>query len=332
MKRVGNLYYKVCSLDNLYLAHKNARRGKTHYSEVKKVDASLDYYMNQLHLNLTEKKFKNSPYTIFTKVCGKKTRVIHKLPYYPDRVVHHAIMQVLEPIWTNIFILDTYSSIKGRGIHFALKRLRNDLRKNHNTTKYCLKVDIKKFYPSIDNDILKKIVRKKIKDQDLLWLLDEIIDSEKGVPIGNYLSQYFANLYLAYFDHDVKEIFGVKHYYRYCDDIVILHESKKFLHGLLIQINNYLNEYLNLQLKRNYQVFPVEKRGIDFLGYVIYPTHTLIRKSIKKDMIHKLDTSRCKKTAASYYGWLIHANAYNLRTKYLQQYERTFSNASRELH
>lgn len=328
MKRISGVFNKICTIENLKLAHKNARKGKLFYTEVKEIDANPEKYLNELLDDLKNNQFKTAEYEIFEKQCGKKNRVIYKLPYYPDRIVHHAIMNILEPLWMKVFITDTYSSMKGRGIHFGMKRVEKAIRNDKEGTKYCLKIDIKKFYPNIDNEILKKIVRRKIKDTDFLNLLDSIIDSEKGLPIGNYLSQYLANLYLAYFDHDVKEKMGVKYYFRYCDDIVILHHNKQLLHGLLVNINHYLNDQLNLQIKPNFQVFPVEKRGIDFMGYVFYPTHTRIRKSIKKDMIKKLIKNPNMKTAAAYYGWLKHADCFNLRTKYLQEYESKFKHAS----
>ena len=156
--------------------------------------------IQELHHQLMEGTFRTSPYDIF-KIYTPKERDIYRLPYYPDRIVHHAVMNILEPIWCSIFTADTYSCIKGKGIHAAARKLKQYLREDPPGTRYCLKIDIRKYYPSIDHDILKQIIRRKIKDRRLLALLDEIIDSAEGVPIGNYLSQYFANLYLAYFDH-----------------------------------------------------------------------------------------------------------------------------------
>ena len=144
----------------------------------------------------------------------------------------------MEPIWYSLFVRDSYSCIKGRGIHGVVRKMKQVLKDKGNTT-YCLKLDIKKFYPSIDHAVLKMILRKKIKDVQLLALLDEIVDSAPGVPIGNYLSQFFANLYLTYFDHWLKEEQQVKYYIRYADDMVILHRDKAYLHQLLAQ-NQYL--------------------------------------------------------------------------------------------
>jgi hypothetical protein len=225
-------------------------------------------------------------------------------------------MQHLEPIFKNSFIAQTYSCIKGRGIHRCLSDLRIALG-DVPDTKYCLKVDIKKFYPSVDREILKAKLRTKLKDQKLLVLLDEIIDSNrKGLPLGNYLSQWLANFYLNGFDHWLKEDKSIKNYFRYCDDLVILHSDKRFLHSLRLEIQEFLRT-LGLELS-NYQVFLVSSRGIDFVGYVSYHTHTLIRKSIKIRYTRMIRTNRNSKSIASYNGWLTHADCINLQSKYLK--------------
>ncbi|WP_234111753.1 RNA-directed DNA polymerase, partial [Chryseobacterium sp. R2A-55] len=182
---------------------------------------------------------------------------------------------------------------------------------------YCLKLDIKKFYPNIDHDILKALLRKKFKDADLLWLLDEIIDSAPGLPIGNYLSQYLANFYLTYFDHWIKEQLRIKYYFRYADDVVILHKDKEYLHEVLKLIKTYFNVNLKLEVKENWQVFPIAKRGIDFVGYVHYHTHVLLRKSIKKRFAKMLKCRKNKQSTASYKGWLKYCNSRNLMKKLL---------------
>lgn len=325
MKRYGNLYHKIIAPDNLRLAHQKAKKGKQHYTAIRRVDRDLDTHINTLHKSLLNKNYQTSIYEIFHKISSGKDRVIFKLPYYPDRIVHHAIMNILEPIWKNIFIRDTYSSIQGRGIHDGVVRLQQFL-KDKEGTKYCLKVDVKKFYPSINHEILKHIIRKKIKCKSTLLLLYEIIDSAPGVPIGNYLSQYFGNLYLTYFDHYCKEELNLKYYSRYCDDIVILHHSKKQLHCITQTIVNYLYTNLQLSLNYNYQVFPTNIRGIDYLGYRFFGEYTLIRKNIAcrfKHKIYKLNnnsyfmkTSIARSSIMSYKGWFKYADGYNLWNKY----------------
>lgn len=247
-----------------------------------------------------------------------KERTISRLPYYPDRILHHAVMNILEPYFVNMFIRDTFSCIKCRGINDGANRLRYALKNNPQETEYCLKIDVSKFYPSVDNAVLKQLLRRKFKDAELLSLLDEIIDSAKGLPIGNYLSQYFSNFYLSYFDHYMKETKAVKYYYRYCDDIVVLSDSKQYLHDLLASIDDYFTNNLHLTIKPNYQVFPVNSRGIDFLGYVFYHDHTRLRKSIKQAFARKMKHVHGKRRVqvlGSYKGWCMHSDSINLYKK-----------------
>lgn len=327
MKKFRNLYQKITDLDNIILAHHNARRDKTNRDDVKLIDSDIEGFCKQIQQMLITHTYKTSPYFTF-KLYEPKERIIFKLPYFPDRIVHHAIMNILEPLWVNQMIPQTYSGIKKRGIHKVLKQIWNDLKDRENT-KYCLKIDINKFYPSVDHEILKQIIRIKIADRELLQLLDEIIDSSGGVPIGHYLSQFFANLYLSYFDHWVKETKDIKYYYRYADDIVILYKDKNFLQALLRDIRQYLNDELKLQLKTNYQVFPVESRSIDFVGYRIYHNYTLVRKALKKRYckknakLYKRSTNYkyYRRKMASYIGWFKHANCYSLLTKTIKHKE-----------
>lgn len=187
MKRIGNLFEQICSLDNLRAADVIASRGKSDQYGVQLHKKNAEENLLQLHTILTDGSYKTSPYSTF-KVFEPKERLVYRLPYFPDRICHHAIMNVLEPIFVANFTADTYSCIKGKGIHGAANTLRRYLR-DQPGTRYCLKLDIKKFYPSIDHTILKQLLRRKFKDDRLLKLLDEIIDSADGVPIGNYLSQ-----------------------------------------------------------------------------------------------------------------------------------------------
>lgn len=325
MKRYNNLYEKITEYKNIELAHINAQKGKKHYTSVQNVNKNQEKYLKELQTMLVDKTFKNSEYSTFIKK-GKKDRLIYRLPYFPDRIVQHAIMNIVEPIWKKTLIRDTYSAIKGRGIHDGVKRAQKFLQDKENT-QYCLKMDVKKFYPSINNSILKQIVRKKIKCKDTLWLLDEIIDSSSGVPIGNYLSQYFGNLYLSPLDHWLKEDKKAKYYARYCDDFIILHSDKNYLCDLKQEIILFIESELNLSVKENHQVFPVSKRGIDFLGYVFFHNQTRVRKDIvvifkrKVEKIRKnwkhMPSTQIINTIMSYYGWLKHADALNLWKKYI---------------
>ncbi len=180
------------------LADKKACKGKSDQHGVIVHNKRKGCNIIALHNLLATKTYTNSPYSTFT-IFEPKERLIFRLPYFPDRIVHHAVMNILEPIFIANFTADTYSCIKGKGIHAASYALRRQLKDVPGTT-YCLKLDIKKFYPNIDHEVLKALLRRKIKDKDLLWLLDLIIDSADGLPIGNYLSQYFANFYLTRFD------------------------------------------------------------------------------------------------------------------------------------
>lgn len=315
MKRSNKLYEKIVSIENLMKADQKAQKGKSKQYGVELHNRDKANNLLKLHDMLISKTYKTSDYDTFF-VFEPKQREVYRLPYFPDRICHHAIMNILEPIFMAVFTSDTYSCIKGRGIHKASYRLRRALC-NQDQTLYCLKLDIKKFYPSVNHNILKNLIRKKIKDNDLLWLLDEIIDSAPGLPIGNYLSQYLANFYLTYFDHWVKEILRVKYYFRYADDIVILDSTKEELHDIKVKIERYLFKELSLIVKENWQVFPVEKRGIDFVGYVHYHTHVKLRKSIKKRFAKMLKVNPNRLSAASYYGWAKHSNSKHLLKKLL---------------
>ena len=315
MKRINNLYERICSIENLNLADEIARKGKLQQPGVIAHDRNREANIQELYSMLKNKTYHTSAYTTFT-IFEPKERLIFRLPYFPDRITHHAVMNILEPVFVSTFTADTYSCIKGRGIHAASKAVKQALNDVENT-QYCLKLDIKKFYPSVDHDTLKSLLRKKFKDADLLWLLDEIIDSTSGLPIGNYLSQYFANFYLAYFDHWIKEDRKVKYYFRYADDLVILAPDKPYLHQLLAEIRTYLNDNLKLTIKQNYQIFPVQSRGIDFVGYVFRHTHVLLRKSIKQRFARMLKRRRNPQSIASYNGWASHCNSKNLMKKLL---------------
>jgi len=312
MKRIGNIYGQISSLKNLQEADTKGQKGKANQYGVIHHNRNKEGNLLLLQDMLVSKSYRTSEYDVFN-IYEPKERIVYRLPYFPDRITHHAIMNVLEPVFVGSFTADTYSCIKKKGIHSLLRKLKEDL-KDINETKYCLKFDIKKFYPSIDHDVLKGLLRRKFKDRDLLWLMDEIIDSAPGLPIGNYLSQYLANFYLSYFDHWIKEQKCVKYYYRYADDIVILSSDKSVLHHLLSEIKDYLHN-LKLEVKGTHQVFPVDARGIDFVGYVFRHSHIRIRKQIKKNFARKLSNNPNHPSKASYLGWLGHCDAKHLTKK-----------------
>lgn len=314
MKRVNNLYAKIYDMDNLLLADEKARKGKQNSYGVQLHDRNKDENLKTLQNKLKNLAYETSEYSVFT-ITTPKERLIYRLPFFPDRIMHHAIMNLLEPILVSVFTRDSYACIKGRGVHDGVRRLKKDLAMDIPGTKYCLKLDIKKFYPSIDHEIMLSIIGRKIKDKELMLLLKEIVKSAPGLPIGNYLSQYFANLYLTYMDHFIKEELKVKYYHRYADDMVLLSGSKDELWSYFEKIQIYLNEKLKLEVKEDYQVFPVQKRGIDFIGYVFFHTHTLLRKSIKQSFARAVKKNKPKEVLASYYGWAKHCNSKNLLKK-----------------
>jgi RNA-directed DNA polymerase len=316
MKRVGKLYQQICSLENLQLADQKARKGKGWQYGVRLHDRNREANILTLQDMLLSKTYKTSQYTVF-KVYEPKEREVFRLPYYPDRIAHHAVMNVLELYFVSVFTADTYSCIKGRGIHGAANAVKQALL-DQPGTQYYLQLDIKKFYPSIDHEVLKKLLRRKFKDADLLWLLDEIIDSADGLPIGNYLSQYLANFYLTYLDHWLKETMQVKYYFRYADDLVIFGSNKKYLHDLFREIEQYLNEELLIRVKSNWKIRPT-RSGLDFVGYVFRHTHTRLRPYIKKRFARMIAKRKNPQSIASYWGWAKHCNCNHLIKKLLNQ-------------
>lgn len=332
MKRYGNIFAKIYDMENLKLAHQNARKDKLFYKEVKMVDSNPEYYLKKIQEMLINKTYTVSEYDVSVINDKGKERELMKLPYYPDRIIQWAIMLQIEPIFMQVFCTHTCASIVDRGIK-KTAHLVEKYMKNTEETRYCLKIDISKFYPNINHVILKRMLRRKFKDKDLLELLDAIIDSypgEKGVPIGSYLSQYLANFYLAYFDHWMKEKMHIKMIVRYMDDVVIFHRSKEFLHKLFVKMNNYLNNELILNIKPNYQIFPTEVRGVDFVGYRFFHRFKLLRKSTCKKFKNRLLQIRDKQdarrminysewcSANSYIGWLIWCDSWRLYEKYIE--------------
>lgn len=322
MKRKGNLWTKIIDKSNLYLAFEKAKRHKSWQRKVKIIEANLDYYIEKLQNDLITGQYKTAEYKLKT-IYEPKKRDIYILPFYPDRIVHHAIMNILEPIWDKLFISDSYACRKNKGQHKGSIKCMKYVRKN----RFCLKCDISKFYSSINHEILKRIIRKKIKCKRTIKLLDEIIDSidsPTNVPIGNYLSQWFGNLYLNELDVFLKQENCVKNYLRYCDDFLLFSDDKTYLNKMAKIINEYVVNILELKLSKCV-LFPTAQ-GVDFLGYRhFHAGYILVRKSTAKRMKrrikrlkyellkNKISQDKALSVAASLSGWLRWANSYNLK-------------------
>lgn len=370
MTGTKDLFNSICSMDNLYRAYQNAKSGKGWYKEVKQIEKRPFYYLAGLQYMLKNHLFKTSEYEIFILNEGKKKRDVYKLPFFPDRIAQWAILQVIEPFLVANMTADTYSAIPGKGIQPIVNDLRgyyktkrvdgkkksvwvpSILLTDEENTRYCYKIDLHHYYQSINHEVLKQKFRKVFKDPELLWLLDEIADSintateedlielslsgeievypNTGIPIGNYMSQYSGNFYLSSFDHWVKEELHVKHYYRYMDDVVIFASSKEELHEIHRKVTAYTRDYLHLNIKGNYQIFPTKVRGVDFVGYRFFGEYTLLRKSTAINFKRKMRACRKKMennipptysewcSFNSYKGWLGNCDSYRLSKKYIE--------------
>lgn len=322
VKRIGNLWNKIVNIQNIELAFDRAVRGKSNRRNVRRAKANKEKIVKQIYELLKSGNYKTSEYKT-KKIYEPKERTIYILPLVPDRIVHHAIMNVLEPIWDARLINNTYSCRLGKGQHKGSQKVMQYIK----YYKFVLKNDISKFYPSINHEILKQVIRRKIKDERVLQLLDGIIDSVEGesnVPIGNYLSQWFGNLYMDSLDRYITQELGFKAYIRYCDDFIVFSESKHRLSALNQLIKEFIHDKLKLKLSRS-SIFNVS-RGIDFLGYRHFPSYILIRKSTVKRMKrrllripyqlkHKIITmEQAVSKLASFDGWTKHANCHNLKS------------------
>lgn len=329
MKRVGYLYPKIYDIDNIYKAIYKASSKKRKHKYVKKVLDNPEYYANKVHVMLKEKTYKpNKPRikTIQDNSSGK-IREIFQPNFFPDQIIHWALMLQIEPVIMKGMYKYSSGSVRGRGTTYAQNVIRKWLNTDFSHTKYCLKMDIKKFYPSIDNELLKGFFRKKIKDKDCLWLIDNIIDGNKGQPIGYYTSQWFSNFFLEGLDHYIKEELKVKYYVRYVDDLVMFGNNKKKLHKARKAIVSYLKT-LKLDVKGDWQVFRVDKRAVDFLGLRFYRHKTTLRrrnalrirrrmkKIGKKEYLNVYDAQ----AVISYWGWIKRTDSYRFYHKYVKPY------------
>ena len=323
MKRHGNLWQHLVSYDNIQAAYNSARRGKTWQRAVQRCDRNVEQRLAKIQSILLDKSYTTSKYKTKT-ITEPKVRIIYRLPFYPDRIIQHALMNVLEPIWESLFIDNSYACRKGKGIHSGSLKTMEYVRKY----QYCLKCDISKFYPSISHDLLFSIVKKKIKCPDTLWLIENIIysiGSGKNTPIGNYTSQWFGNLYMNELDQFVKHDLKIKAYLRYCDDFLLFHDDKHVLNECSKKIEKFLMEKLCLVMSKC-RLFPV-KLGVDFLGYRHFRKYILLRKSTVKRVTKRLaelpgkvqrgiiTKDNARSSIASTIGWMKWANCSNLRVK-----------------
>jgi len=326
MKRHGNLWDKITALDNIAAAHKAARRGKTFYSEVKMVDANPEWFFAEIQHMLVSKQFTTSEYEVEERFDGRKLRTIHKLPYYPDRIIQHALLSVVGPILTQTLIRDTFQSITGRGTSDAAKRVKKLVRSS-DCPAFALKMDIAKYYPNVNNDLLKTAIQRKIKCKDTLWLIDDVIDSTKGLPIGNYTSQIFGNINLNRLDWMVKQQIKPAGYFRYCDDILVMANSTSELmeHKSVIVCEL---ERLGLFIKPDWSISKIRNDGVDFVGYVFRPESTRLRDSIAsnfKQTCRRAKKHGCKlNSLMAYKGWVKRASAKRLWRKHTNPLSHIF--------
>jgi retron-type reverse transcriptase len=308
------MFEKIVSLENLFLAWEKFSKGKHKRVDVMLFENNLEDDIFNLQDLLSSGEYKHDNYKPFT-VFDPKKRKIHKAAV-KDRLVHQAVVNIIEPVFDKIFIHDSYSCRVGKGTHTAVKRLKgflNQSSENNTKTVYALKCDIRKFFASIDHDVLLALLAKRIKDNRTRDLLKVIIDSfhasdKCGLPLGNLTSQLFANIYLHELDFYVKHKLQKKYYLRYCDDFVILNQDHKVLQNLIPEISDFLSSSLKLNLHPNKVFIRSWEQGIDFLGYVLLPHATVLRTKTRNRMLKRV----IRQNYRSYLGLCKHANAYEL--------------------
>ncbi len=343
MKIYNNLFERILSLDNLFLAWEEFRQGKKYKSDIAEFDFYLEKNLFQLRRELKSQTYKHGPYVGFY-ISDPKLRHIHKASVR-DRVLHHAIYSVLSPVFEPTFIPNSFSCRIGKGTHKGVLALQQMMRQESlNYTRKCfaLKCDVSQFFASVDHTILLRILKRKIQDKQTIWLLEDIIRSfnngqtnlfdRQGLPIGNLTSQLFANIYMNEFDQFMKHKLQVRHYARYTDDFVIISSDRSYLEDLLPLIQEFLKTGLALNLHPSKVSIRLCSQGVDFLGYVQFPHHRLLRAKTRQRIFRKLKERTVqyrqdiieKKTVngalQSYLGTLQHANAYRLSQELQNQY------------
>ena len=326
MKRYGRLFEKVCTFEALAKSTHDAAKGKKIKPRVARFLQNLENEVIDLERELLGKTYCPRPYRTFM-VHDPKDRQICAADFR-DRVVHHAVCKVLEPIFERSFISDVYACRKNKGTHRAVQRARKNCRR----FDYYLKLDVRKFFDSVDHQILKIQLRRKIKDPDLLWLLDVFIDHPvpwtapgKGIPIGNLTSQHFANFYLSGLDHFIKEHLRVEGYVRYMDDLALFADEKNTLWDAAARIEKFLEEMLFLAVKKGSLILAPVSQGLPFLGFRIFPSVIRLDRRGWRRFRHKvldknrmisrglLDEDSWTRSITSLMGHTRHANMRNLR-------------------
>ena len=347
MKRYGNLWEKIISFENIWEAYQNAIKGKRYRPNVSEFIFNAEDQIVKLQRNLAQKNYVPGNYKTFY-IYDNKKRLISAAPFI-DRVVHHALCNIIEPFFERTFIYDLYSNRVNKGTHIATKRAQLYSKQY----KYVLKCDIRKYFPCIDHEILKKIIRKKIKCKNTLWLIDLIIDNSnaqeeqiiyfpednlftpferrKGMPIGNQTSQFFANIYLSPMDHFIKEKLKVHGYLRYVDDFLIFGNNKKQIWNKKIILERFLEKYrLVLKSGNGVNLYRVID-SFPFLGYRILPSSILIRnphilkyrRKIKKLQnkwkLKQIDLKGIKQVIFGHIGHFCQSDSKNLIEKLLNE-------------
>ena len=302
----------LTSIESLFQAWGEFRKGKKSRKDVQIFERNLEDKLFSLYEDLRKKTYKHGNYQSFY-VHDPKKRHIHKASV-ADRVVHHLLYNYLYGLFDKAFIYDSYSCRLEKGTHKGVLRLEKFTRivsKNYTRPCWALKLDIRKFFASLDHQMLKGLLRKRITDRDILWLLDEVIDSfPKGIPLGNLTSQIFANIYMNELDQFVKHQLRNKYYLRYADDFVMLLNSND-LNQWIKPTELFLQEKLKLQLHPKKIILRKLNWGIDFLGYIVLPHYVLPRTKTKMRLLKRLN----EKNLQSYLGYLKHANTYKLRSE-----------------
>lgn len=316
-------YDNIISVENLLVSWQEFLRDKKKRKDIVLFSMSLMDNIYSLHNDLKNKTYKHEHYKAF-KINDPKPRDIHKA-LVGDRLLHHAIYRVLYPYFDKKFIYDSYSCRIGKGTHKAIYRFESFGRivsKNNTKTCWVLKCDIRKFFANIDHNILKSILQKYIQDENILWLLSQIIDSfntenrqDVGLPLGNLPSQLLVNIYMNEFGQFVKHKLKIRYYIRYADDFVVLSQDKKYLENILEQMKKFLENHLKLNMHPDKVFIKTISSGVDFLGWVHFPKHRVLRTATKRRMFRNIKENKKLETISSYLGMLSHGNGFKLKNK-----------------